>query len=801
MVIKMVRSDKIKRAIYPVVNTLIRSLLLVITAGLCLQSLFSTSFIGRVTGEDGSLQERTLNIADQPWKHLLVFLLFTALGAVCYRGYLVWKEWTRDRDAGRGDREKEDSRETGGGHQGQGRYLWILSVFVLLAGTAWILATQLAPGSDPAKVYGIAMQWRRGDFSSYAEGGYLFRYPFQAGIILFYYLLSFVLGVDNYVGLQVVNVLALVTVYVMLVKLSALFWKRDRKLPVLVYVALILWVPLAFYVTYLYGILPGMALSLGAVYCAAKYIDTGKYRYILPACLCMGLATVIKMNCLIYLIAIACFLLYDALDKALSAGKESGKRWVASLAVIALMGASVAGCSLATERYVEHLSGYQAGNGEEMISWVVMGLQETPLGPGGYSGYIADIFLRYEYDSEKIREASAEDIRKILTRMSENFWEEGVPFFARKNAFQWNDPTFIGMDRTRGRASAIDMPDFAVSVIEGRGSVVLSVLLNYAQTLLLFGVLLYLWFSRHSRNLYELMGAVVFLGGYLFHFVWESSASYTIPYFVVLIPYAVKGLTDWILYTAQLPAAVRTYGEKKEGIRAFLVRRRWMLTGILLVTVLFVLFSRRNLFDRTIALDDGAEARAQFYQEDQTSVEKRAQAEELQNGYYYLSPYLDRQVTIVEQEGKVTTASIRSGMTEMSEISEAAYAADASGRQEGQAVLPVSAVRDIEHKILLNREKVSGTKQLGFKIRFRSNEQVLAVKAEEGAASPTVFMDDGMNMFYEPDENVFDRWKFQRSDREGYYLLNEGRALTYREGILTMEEWTKSEEQIWVLWQ
>ncbi len=789
----MVRFDKVTRAVYPFVNTVIRILLLLIAAGLCLQSLFSTSFIGRITTETGGRQERTLNIADQPWKHLLLFLLFTALGAACCRGYHMLRGRIGNRNADRHDGRKESSGENGG-CQGQRRFMWILSAIVLVAGTGWVLITQLAPGSDPAKVYSIAMQWRRGNFSSYAEGGYLFRYPFQAGIILFYYLLSFVLGMDNYVGLQIANVPALVAVYVFLVKLAALFWKKDRKLPVLVYITLILWAPLAFYVTYLYGILPGMALSLGAVYSAAKYIDTGRYRYILPACLCMGLATVIKMNCLIYLVAISCFLLYDALDRAMLARKESGKRWMVSLAMIALMGLSVVGCNQATERYVEHLSGYKAGNGEEMISWVVMGLQETPLGPGGYSGYIGDVFIQYEYDAEKIREASLRDIRKILTRMSDNLREDGIPFFARKNAFQWNDPTFIGMDRTKGRASAIEMPDFAVSLIEGRGSVVLSVMLNYAQTLLLLGLLLYLLFSWRSCNLYELMGAVVFLGGYLFHFLWESSASYTIPYFAVIIPYAVKGLLDWIRAVAHLPAAVRTCGGIKKGTGELLARHRLMAVGILFMMLLFVVFARSNLFDRTIALDDGAEALAQFYQRDQASAEKRARAAELQNGYYYLSPYLDRGVSVMEKNGKVTMMSVAENMTESS-------GATMPDSQEGQAVLPVPAVKDVAHKILLNQEKAGASALSGYTIRFRSNEQVLAAELQEGTAALKIYMDDGMNMFYQPEENVSCRWKFRRAEQEGYYLMIEDMALTYRAGALTLEEWTESEEQIWVLWQ
>ena len=59
---------------------------------------------------------------------------------------------------------------------------------------------------------------------------------------------------------------------------------------------------------------------------------------------------------------------------------------------------------------------------------------------------------------------------------------------------------------------------------------------------------------------------IVFIGGFLFHTIWEAKCQYTITYFILLIPYSVKGydcLTNkiinyiknsikkrlWILYT------------------------------------------------------------------------------------------------------------------------------------------------------------------------------------------------------------------------------------------------------------
>lgn len=126
-------------------------------------------------------------------------------------------------------------------------------------------------------------------------------------------------------------------IYGLLVKLSGLFGvaagestegfeKRRMGLQTAVYLGFLLWVPLAFYVTYLYGILPGMALSLGAVYFAQRYLALRRLHYVAAASLCMGLATVIKMNCLIYLIAIACFLVYDAISLFFFREKDGGRK-------------------------------------------------------------------------------------------------------------------------------------------------------------------------------------------------------------------------------------------------------------------------------------------------------------------------------------------------------------------------------------------------------------------------------------------------------------------------------------------
>lgn len=585
---------KSQRFLYQLANSVIRIFAASVVFVLFLHSIYSTSFVGRAMREDGSTHSRTLNVQDSPWMHLAVFVLVSVLCVVASKIY----------------RRRQKGHNGVGGDAGQAdrNILFWLSVVFFGVGVLWIMLTQMKPGSDPAKVYAIALEWRGGDFSAFEEGNYLFCYPFQAGIVLFYYLLTFLYGTESYIGPQVVNAVALAVIYLLLSLMVRSFWKKERGLSVLAYVALMCWTPLFFFVTYIYGILPGMACSLGMMYLALRYVETRKYRYIAPAALCIGIATVLKMNCLIYLVAVVCFLVYDMADTLCGCGerRDKWKKCAASAGFLLLMCTSVWGCGKITEKWVELLSGYDMPEGEVMVSWVVMGLQEAPKGPGDYNGYNGDVFARNNYDTQLATEQSLADLRKIIKRMWENPLDEGVTFFARKTAYQWNDPTFISMERMRGRKSAIEMAPPIRSLIEGKGSVALSVWLNYVQTLVFTGVLLYLFLNWKSRNLYELMGLVVFLGGYLFHMVWEASASYTIPYFTVMIPYAVKGFYDWARVIVNL-------GERpRKGVR--MTRKAAVCAmGVAALLVLVFCFTRTNLFHRTIALDDGTEAITQYY--------------------------------------------------------------------------------------------------------------------------------------------------------------------------------------------
>lgn len=586
-----------------VINILIRVILAVVVFVLFLHSIFSTSFIGQIPGDDGGIQDHTLNVADSPFLHLLILLAITVVCVVIFR---ICRE-----------RESRIRLQAA---------LLIIAAAGFILGTVWILATQLYPGSDPAKVCQVAAQWREGNFSAFeqsvdGEEGYLFKYPFQSGIVLFYYLLMGVLGTENYVGMQFANLLALTASYYLLAQILAQFWRKDKASVILAHIALILWVPYMFYITYLYGIMPGMACSLGAVYCVVRYLERRKLWYMLPAALLMGLATVFKMNCLIYLVAIGCFLGYDAVKSLLSKEPEqkAKKTWLMPLVFLVVMGLGVVGMNRAVNSYVERLSGYEMPEGQVMLSWVVMGLQEAPKGPGNYNGFNGNVYTESHYDTKLANERSKEALKEQLRWMREAPVDHGLVFFARKTAYQWNDPTFISLDRMAGRDSKIERSPVVVSLIEGKGCTYLSIGLNIVQTLILTGALFYLVFTGKKGKIPELIIFVVFLGGFLFHLVWEASASYAVPYYVLLIPYAVKGFAEYIRWAdrAWMWLVRESMDRKREDVRRFFSRKNApLITGAAVLLALLVMFGQTELFTRTIDLNDdlkGFHASEQFY--------------------------------------------------------------------------------------------------------------------------------------------------------------------------------------------
>lgn len=443
--------------------------------------------------------EQTVFLMDQPLIHVAVFLAIMILGR-------YFSKKTRSK-------KRID------------QLVVLTGIGCIVLCIIFVFVTWCKPVADQRSVLLIAKQMKEQDFSAFQKGGYVYIYPNQIGIILLYYLLSFIIGDYNYIALQLINIAALALSYYYLAMLSTLLFVEKR----LFYKTLsgcMLFLPLAFYICFVYGNLIGLALSTGAVYYQCMYLKGREKKDIVLASVMIGGAVLLKSNYLITLVAMVIVLFMDTIMKR-------ARRSLLGIVVIVLV---YLGLQIGTQTCIEAITGEKVSDGVPKLAWVAMGLQEGSRASGWYNGYNKEVYVHNDFDAHKANEESKKAIQQSLKEFLSNK-KEGVCFFTRKVASQWNNPTFQSLWILRNKEG----------VSHGGASIVLTGFMNIYQTVVLAGTCLYLWYYRGRRQSEELVLMLIFIGGFLFHLVWEAKAQYTITYFVLLIPYAVRGYDTILL--------------------------------------------------------------------------------------------------------------------------------------------------------------------------------------------------------------------------------------------------------------
>lgn len=458
-------------------------------------SMFST---GDISFEVNYTGEYTYFIEDNPFLHFAVLLSVTAVNILL----LGHKEALLD------FRKRIPLKKA---HSG--------ILFLVLA--VLVLAANVRPAADQLQVCQTALAMVKGDFTAVYPGGYLYVYPHQMGLVLLLYPLSVLFGSGNYLAFRFLNIASMIAVFYAMSFIYRILF-RNEVLSDFAHCFFGCFFPLILYVSWVYGTVPGLALSLTGFCFGLRFVSEHKASQMLAAATALAVAVQLKKNYLIMLIAYGVLLLLDLI----------GKRRAMTLAAIAaaallyiLGGRGVAYCA-------EKMTGVEPGRGVPSIGWIAMGLHENDLRANGwYDNSTVDLFKENQYDYDKTKEMQAEDIRKRIEDLRADPGE-ALEFFVEKIASQWNNPTFqclwiYNVSRPR-------MLDRAALIVS-----------NLLQTLILFGTVWYLVYYWKEMELSHILLPVCFIGGFLFHIFWEAKAQYTMPYFVLLLPLSMAGLAAY----------------------------------------------------------------------------------------------------------------------------------------------------------------------------------------------------------------------------------------------------------------
>jgi len=250
-------------------------------------------------------------------------------------------------------------------------------IALALVGIAWSFMMKAIPVSDQNVLFTSAVNLVKGDFSALQdttgyEYFYFVRFPFQIGFLSYLELLVRAVGEQGTLILApVLNVLMLVSGYAaLLITTRRLF--HDNRVTFLTLLLLCICVQPVLACTWIYGLIPALALTLWGVYFAVRFLQTNRLPNLIPTALFCAFAVYMKPNAWIGAVAVAAALLLHAL-------KTRG--WKPAVAAVLLLALCYPLPKIAQAVYEERI-GVSFGKVYPMSSWMAMGMRDRRMAAG-----------------------------------------------------------------------------------------------------------------------------------------------------------------------------------------------------------------------------------------------------------------------------------------------------------------------------------------------------------------------------------------------------------------------------------
>ena len=489
-------------------------------------------FLTAVAGKNHGSEEYIFYIKDYPMIHMVAIIgLFLLLFRAKRKKWLFFND------------EKEINLK---------KHFIVIGIICIV----FMLLVQAAPRADQMFVLNPSTALSQKDYSMFYPSAYFDRYGNNKGMAFILYLLSFLFGGSNYMIMQVFNIVAVLSSILFLYKIMKIYFGESIPTMKLMLTLCYLFLPIFFYVLFVYGNLYGMALAFGAVNQRMDFLKTRNINHIVISGLCMALACIIKSNFIIMAVALGICYFFDLFKKLWKSIFFVGSFLVLFLG---LNWGVKAGFTAVTKLTVH--------NPQSSMVWLEIGLSENDKrAPGWWSEQVDSMWGNGKRNPKAMREGSKLRLESRIQKLLENP-EYTMNFFSRKNVSAWANPQFESNLLLRAKHTSVSYAPMikSLSLDEGIVQQIFLNIMNIMQTILYVGVLFYLIFGGKKRSLDEMIFLIIFIGGFIFHFFWETKSQYTLTYVFMIIPYAARG------YITALDSSHRLKKEYKCSFKLLLI--------------------------------------------------------------------------------------------------------------------------------------------------------------------------------------------------------------------------------------
>lgn len=398
------------------------------------------------------------------------------------------------------------------------KVLLILLLGFILRGL-WLVNINTEPISDFRVIYETAQDLLAGDTGAFWGSGYLGRFPHLTIMSLYMAFMIKVFPVNNLIAMKVFNLFfGVLTIYLIYLLSKEIF--NSRKLGLYAASLASFFPPLVTYVGIFCTENIAIPLYLLSTYLFILVVKNKKSKYYLVLSgIILSVGNLFRMVATIMIIAFALYLIIYTKDKLLEKVRKIGIYLIAYLLVLFTVSTTLQGIGV-TE--------FPLWKGSEpKITSVLKGTNIKNF--GRWNEEDASIVNKYNYDYDKINEASREIIIERLTTTNPI---KLAGFYIVKFAIQWSIGDFEG-----AYLSKLDMPEEAVGINVSLW--LIELIYTFVMILVFLGLLRRRKNNRDSEiNLIYLM-----LCGYgVMYLVTEAQGRYSLIIAWAFIIFAIEGV-------------------------------------------------------------------------------------------------------------------------------------------------------------------------------------------------------------------------------------------------------------------
>lgn len=258
----------------------------------------------------------------------------------------------------------------------------------------------------------------------------------------------------------------------------------------------------------------------------------------------MAIAIMARGNSSIFVIAILIYMFLTLFEEKTNKEKIIKLVLIPIFAIIAIM---------PNELLMKYITDrYEINDKKEksVIVYLYMGMSEGNMANGWFNDEIATInreIKTYPKNDKTIENQTLEKLKNRIQYFRENP-KYAFEFYRDKILSMWAEPTMASEIYNTQRGIEPTDNKMFVLLMEGQNFEILKSSQKIIDGMIFIGALLCIILKRKNISSEVLLLALIFLGGFSFHILWEAKSRYIIPYVIILIPMAVDGINELSIY-------------------------------------------------------------------------------------------------------------------------------------------------------------------------------------------------------------------------------------------------------------